>query len=54
MVREDEGHWEMDSVVGSQGTKESLLVMTERKAARELIFKMENKAQDCVCTVLDN
>ena len=39
------GHWEMDTVVGKQGTKTVLLVLSERKARQELIFKMESKSQ---------
>ena len=52
-TREEEGHWEMDCVVGKAGTKACLLVMTERKHATELIFKMPNKKQECVQKVLD-
>ncbi len=51
--RKEEGHWEMDCVVGKAGTTACLLVMTERKHDTELIFKMESKKQECVQTVLD-
>lgn len=51
--RINEGHWEMDCVLGQQGTKASLLVLTERKSAVELIYKLENKTQECVLEVLD-
>lgn len=35
------GHWEMDTVVGKQGvSKHSLLVLTERKTRKELLFKL--------------
>lgn len=53
-TREEEGHWEMDCVVGKVGTKACLLVMTERKHATELIYKMEDKTQESVQKVLDS
>ena len=52
-LRIEEGHWEMDCVVGKQGTKACLLVMTERKHAVELVFKLERKTQDEVIAKLD-
>ena len=51
--RVEEGHWEMDCVVGKPGTTACLLVLTERATRRELIFKMKSKTQDCVVAVLD-
>jgi IS30 family transposase len=50
-TREEYGHWEMDLVVGSG--KCSLLVMTERKTRKELIFKIPSKEQKYVIKVLD-
>lgn len=35
--RNDFGHWEMDSVVGKNGSKQCLLVLTERKTRFEII-----------------
>ena len=52
-LREEEGHWEMDCVVGKPGTAACLLVMTERAHAVELMFKLERKTQECVAEVLD-
>ena len=49
--REEYGHWEMDCVVGSG--KSCLLVMTERKSRRELIFKLPSKTQGCVIEAID-
>ena len=49
--RSETGHWEMDCVVGSG--KACLLVMTERKSRKELIFLMKAKTQACVLEVLD-
>ena len=53
MLRMEEGHWEMDCVVGKPGTRACLLVLTERVTRQELIFKMKSKTQDCVVAVLD-
>lgn len=36
------GHWEMDCIVGKQGTKETILAFTERLTRYEIIFKMPN------------
>ncbi len=49
--RKEYGHWEMDCVVGSG--KACLLVLTERKRRKELIFKMREKTQACVIEVMD-
>lgn len=51
--REEYGHWEMDTVVGKQGTKTVLLVLTERKTRQEMIFKIKSKSQKCVVKALD-
>ena len=38
--RKEFGHWEMDTVVGKRGvSKNSLLVLTERKTRKEILFK---------------
>lgn len=40
-TREEFGHWEMDTVKGKRGkSKNSLLVLTERKTRDEIIFKL--------------
>lgn len=51
--RKEEGHWEMDTVVGGPSTKACLLVMTERKHNLELIFKLASKSQSAVVQMLD-
>ena len=43
-LRLDQGHWEMDCVVGKG--KACLLVMTERKSRKELIFKLKSRRQE--------
>ena len=43
------GHWEMDCVVGKQGTKETILAFTERLTRYEIVFKMpDHKAATVV------
>jgi len=44
-ARQEQGHWEMDCVVGKRGTATTLLVMTERVSRKELIFKLPSKTQ---------
>ena len=51
--REEFGHWEMDTVVGKKGTKEVLLVLTERKTRQEIIRKIKSKSQYCVVKEID-
>lgn len=54
--RKEFGHWEMDSVVGKRGkSKNTFLVLTERKTRNEIIFKLPDhsatevvKAVDCL------
>lgn len=46
--REESGHHEMDLVVGAQGTKGCLLVLTERKHRNEHIIKLPDKTQQSV------
>ena len=51
--REEFGHWEMDCVVGRQGTRPALLVLTERKTRDELMFLMPDKTAESVRRALD-
>lgn len=51
--RKEYGHWEMDTVVGKSGSKQVLLVLTERKTLQEIIRKMKNKSEYCVIKELD-
>lgn len=51
--RKEEGHWELDTVVGRPGTKACLLVMTERKKNLELVFRLSSKSEKCVVQALD-
>ena len=51
--REEFGHWEMDTVVGPQGkSKKVMLVLTERKTRKEIVYLMpDRKAQTVVKTL---
>ena len=51
--RQEDGHWEIDTVVGKPGTRACLLVLTERKNNLELIFKLPGKTQSSVVHLLD-
>lgn len=52
--RDEEGHWEMDTVVGKQGeSKKSLLVLTERKARIEIIELLKEHTTKEVVKALD-
>ncbi|MEG0050466.1 MAG: IS30 family transposase, partial [Clostridia bacterium] len=53
LTREEEGHWEMDCVVGKLGTSTCLLVLTERAERAEIIRKMDGKTQENVAKELD-
>ena len=49
--RIESGHWEMDLVVGKG--RACLLVLTERKSRKELLFKLPDKRQQSVIAVLN-
>lgn len=53
-TREEFGHWEMDTVVGARGaSKKSLLVLTERKTRKEIIFLMKEHTSAAVVKAID-
>lgn len=53
-TREEFGHWEMDSVMGQQGkSKNTLLVLTERKTRDEIIFKLKDHTAESVVGAMD-
>lgn len=53
-TREEFGHWEMDSVVGPQGTSKcTLIVLTERKTRNEYIFKAPDHTSNSVVRILN-
>jgi len=43
--RTEEGHWEIDLVVGKQGTKPAILTLVERKTRKSLYVLIKNKTQ---------
>ena len=51
--KQEEGHWEMDTVVGGLKTKACLSVLTERKKNLELVFKLPSKTEASVVHLLD-
>ncbi len=54
MNRDEFGHWEMDTVIGKRGkSKHSLLVLTERKTRKELIFILKEHTASAVVDKLD-
>lgn len=53
-TREEFGHWEMDSVIGSLGkSKNTLVVLTERKTREEIIVKVSDHTSNSVVGVLN-
>lgn len=47
-AREEFGHWEIDTVLGSRTQGAALLTLTERKTRHEHILKMSGKTAACV------
>ena len=46
--REEVGHFEADTVVGKRGTKEAILVLTDRKTRLEMVRKIPDKTAESV------
>lgn len=46
LKREEFGHWEMDSVIGQQTNRKTLLVLTERKTRQEIILMTKSHTAD--------
>ncbi len=53
-ARDSFGHWEMDCVEGKKKTKNTLLVLTERKTRREIIRIMPDQTAESVVRALDS
>lgn len=52
--RAEFGNWEMDSVIGKRGkSKNTLLVLTERKTRNEIIFKLPDHTDEAVVAAVD-
>lgn len=53
-TREEFGNWEMDTVKGKRGkSKNSLLVLTERKTRDEIVFKLPAHTAEAVVEAVD-
>ncbi len=50
--RTEQGHWEIDLVVGKQGTKPAVLTLVERKTRKSLFVLIKNKTQKEVIAAL--
>lgn len=50
--RSEPGHWEIDLVVGRNGSRAALLTMTERQSRREIILKLPDKTSNSVIRAL--
>ena len=50
--REEQGHWEIDLVIGKQGTKPVILTIVERKSRKALYVLLKNKTQQEVIAAL--
>ena len=47
------GHWEMDSVIGKQGTKKCLVTLTERRTRFELAVLVPDHTADSVVKIIN-
>jgi IS30 family transposase len=50
--RSEKGHWEIDLVVGKQGTKTVILTLVERMTRKSLYVLVKNKTQEAVIAAL--
>ena len=53
LARDEFGHWELDSVIGTNEKGNTLLVMTERKTRFQLIFRSKDKTAASTVVMLD-
>ena len=51
--REEKGHWEIDLVVGKDGSRPVLLTMVERSTRKPLLFKLPDKRAETVRKIFD-
>ena len=52
-TREEFGHWEMDTVIGTKRKGETLIVLTERKTRYEIILRSKDKSALSTSQVLN-
>lgn len=53
LQRDEFGHWELDSVIGTSVKGHTLLVLTERKTRYELVFRAKDKTSASTVAMLD-
>ena len=53
LQREEFGHWELDTVIGSKNKGNTLLVFTERKTRFELVFRAPDKSAAATVAVFN-
>ena len=53
LKRDEFGHWELDSVIGTTAKGNTLLVLTERKTRFELVFRARDKSAASTVAMLD-
>ena len=53
LERKEFGHWELDSVIGTQRQGDTLLVLTERKTRFELVFRSPDKSSASTVAMLN-
>ena len=54
LSRVDFGHWELDSVIGRRCKGNTLLVLTERKTRKELVFRSKDKTAFSTVSMLNS
>ena len=53
LQRDEFGHWELDSVIGTKDKGHTLLVLTERKTRYELVFRAKDKSSASTVKMLN-
>ena len=53
LQRQEFGHWELDTVIGTQRRGNTLLVLTERKTRFELVFRSPDKSAASTVSMLN-
>ncbi len=54
LQRDEFGHWELDSVIGTKAQGHTLLVLTERKTRFELVFRAKDKTAASTIAMLNS
>ena len=51
--REEFGHWEIDTIVGTRETGAAILTLDERLTRKRIMLKIESKTSDAVCQAIE-